>query len=108
MDNILNLAPLSAAVADPKMANESVQKLWRSFFLGEGSLTLQPGKENTFRLGDAPLPVLAEGKEFALTVDNQGAAIVGRDYGGLMRGFMALLMKIEYGKNRYSIRAVAE
>ena len=106
--NILHLNPVSTIVADPRMCNESVKKLWRSFLLGKGDLILQPGKENTFRLGNTPLPVLTDGKEYALAVDEKGVAIVGRDYGGLMRGFMSLLMKIEYKKNNYSIQAVAE
>lgn len=108
MENMLALTPKITVIADPKMCNESVKNLWRSFLLGKGELTLAPGIENTFRLGRTPLPVLADGKEYALAVDENGAAIVGRDYGGLMRGFMSLLMKIEYGKNSYSIRAAAE
>ena len=108
MENMLALTPEITVIADPKMCNESVKHLWRSFLLGKGELTLEPGNENTFRLGRTPLPVLADGKEYALAVDENGAAIVGRDYGGLMRGFMSLLMKIEYGKNSYSIRAAAE
>ena len=108
MENMLALTPEITVIADPKMCNESVKNLWRSFLLGKGDLILQPGEENTFRLGRTPLPVLADGKEYALAVDENGAAIVGRDYSGLMRGFMSLLMKIEYGKNSYSIRAAAE
>ena len=108
MENSLTLTTSTTVVADPRMHNTSVKQLWRSFLLGKGDLILQPGEENTFRLGRTPLPVLADGKEYALAVDENGAAIVGRDYSGLMRGFMSLLMKIEYGKNSYSIRAAAE
>ena len=108
MENILTLNTTTTVVADPRMHNTSVKQLWRSFLLGKGDLILQPGEENTFRLGRTPLPVLADGKEYALAVDENGAAIVGRDYSGLVRGFMSLLMKIEYGKNSYSIRAAAE
>ena len=70
--NILHLNPVSTIVADPRMCNESVKKLWRSFLLGKGDLILQPGKENTFRLGNTPLPVLTDGKEYALAVDEKG------------------------------------
>ena len=108
MKTVLNLAPAATVVADPRMCNPSVKNLWRSFFLGQGNLSPEPGDENTFRLGTTALPVLPEGKEFALAVDENGAAIVGRDYGGLMRGFMSLLMKIEYGKNTFTIQPVKE
>ena len=104
----LNLLPAATVTADPGMCNPSVQKLWQSFFLGKGDLTLCPGESNTFRLGSTPLPILPEGKEYALTADETGVAIVGRDYGGLMRGFVSLLMKIEYGKNTFSVRPVTE
>ena len=108
MEPVFNLNGIATAAADPRMANDSVRKLWRSFLLNAGCLTVEPGPENTFRLGTTPLPTLPEGKEYALAVDEQGAAIVGKDYGGLLRGFMSLLMKIEYGRNTCSIRAVTE
>ena len=108
MDIALAFSPNTTATADPRMANESVRKLWRSFLLGQGELTFEPGPENTFRLGSTPLPQLPQGKEYALAVDETGAAIVGRDYGGLMRGFMALLMKIEYSRDSCTLRPVTE
>jgi hypothetical protein len=108
METLLKLSPAATVAADPRMCNASVKKLWRSFFLGKGDLSLKPSTENTFRLGSTPLPTLPEGKEYALTVDENGVAIAGRDYGGLMRGFMSLLMKIEYGKNTFTIRPVTE
>lgn len=80
MDTLLSLNPAATVVADPRMCNPSVIKLWRSFFLGKGDLTLQPGIDNTFRLGNTPLPTLPDRKEYALAVDHTGAAIVGRDY----------------------------
>jgi len=90
------------AVADPKMNNETVKKLWQGFCLTLGALDLQKGEPFTFSVGNAPLPTLPEGKEYALTVTPTGAALRGKDYGGLMRGFMSLLMKVEYdGKVLY-------
>jgi len=86
----------AAASADPRMLNGTVQKLWKSFCLTEGEISLSEGEACTFRMGDIPLPVLEDGCEFAAAVDHTGAAVVGRDYGGLMRGYIALLMRIEY------------
>ncbi len=43
-----------------------------------------------------------------LKVDENGAAIVGKDYGGLLRGFMSLLMKIEQDETAFKIKAVLE
>lgn len=84
------------AVADPQMNNATVKNLWRGFTLTCSNLTIKPGMPNTFILGDAQLPTLPEGKEYALTVTQTGAAVIGRDYGGLMRGYISLLMKISY------------
>ena len=108
MEQPLTLNGTACAVADRRMDNDSVRKLWHSFSLNDGSICLEPGPENTFRLGTTPLPTLPEGREYALSVDENGAAIVGKDYGGLLRGFMSLLMKIEYGKNIRLIRPVTE
>ena len=65
MKSFLNLTPAATVAADPRMCNASVKKLWRSFFLGKGNLSLKPSNKNTFRLGSTPLPTLPEGKETA-------------------------------------------
>ena len=84
----------ATAICDPKMQNETVKKLWSSFCFGDSEISFENGGENTFRMGEEKLPVLEDGKEYALSVSEKGAAIVGKDYGGLMRGFSVLLMKI--------------
>lgn len=96
------------AVADERMHNDTARKLWNSFTLTVGELSFEKGAPCSFRLGDTPLPALSAGKEYALQVDEQGAAIIGKDYGGLMRGFMSLLMKIEYDDETLKIRCVTE
>lgn len=84
------------ARADSRMCNETVKNLWRGFTLTCSQLTTEPGEENTFLLGSCPIPQLPPDQEYALTVTAQGAAVIGSDYGGLMRGFISLLMKIAY------------
>lgn len=79
-----------------RMNNDSVKKLWNSFTIFESQLDITECEEFVFRVGTTPLPVLSGDCEFALCVDENGIAVAGRDYGGLMRGFFALLMKIEY------------
>ncbi len=84
------------AKADPKMHNITVKNLWHGFTLTCSDLTLEDGCENTFTLGYCEIPCLPEGKEFALRVTDRGAAVIGKDYGGLMRGYICLLTKIGY------------
>ena len=90
------IAPVTTAVAHHKMDNATVKKLWQGFTLTMGALEITPCEDFVFRVGTTPVPVLPDGKEYALAADENGLAVVGRDYGGLMRGFMVLLMKIEY------------
>ena len=89
------LTEKTIAHADARMNNQTVQTLWTQFCLGDGTLVVESGENNTFVIGDTTLPTLPENKEYALRIDENGAAIVGCDYGGLMRGFIALLMQIE-------------
>jgi len=98
----------AVAIADERMANSSVRTLWSRFCLEGSELEMQTGEPCTFRMGEAELPALPEGKEYFLSVNEKGAAVVGRDYGGLMRGFMALLMKIEFDRDTAFIREVTE
>ena len=51
------------------------------------------------------LPALPERAEFALRVDERGFAVVGRDYSGLMHGFMALILNIEYVDRQLLLRS---
>ena len=108
MSKYLVLDSKSTVIADERMNNETVKKLWNSFSLTTGEICLEKGEDFTFRLGNAQLPILPEGKEYVLKVDDNGAAIVGKDYGGLMRGFMSLLMKIEPDKSTFKIKNVTE
>ena len=84
------------AVCNKKMMNDSVRQLWKRFTLDAAELSLQACDEMIFRIGATILPELAAGDEYALRIDSLGAAVVGRDYGGLMRGFAVLLMQIEF------------
>ena len=108
MSKYLVLDSKSKVVADERMSNETVKKLWNSFTLTIGEICFEKAENFTFRLGNTPLPILSDEIEYALTVDERGAAIVGKDYGGLMRGFMSLLMKIEQNENGFKIKAVTE
>ncbi|MBE6952687.1 MAG: hypothetical protein E7452_03930 [Ruminococcaceae bacterium] len=108
MNNYLFLNNKTVAVADERMQNETVRKLWNSFTLTAGEIEFEPGEDATFRVGSTQLPALPDGKEYALTVDECGIAIVGKDYRGLMHGFLSLLMKIEPDETALKIRYVTE
>ena len=108
MSDYLFLDNKTTVIADDRVNNETVKKLWDSFTLTTGEICFEKGEEFTFRLGNTQLPILPKGKEYVLNVDENGAAIVGKDYGGLMRGFMSFLMKIEYGETSLKIKAVLE
>ena len=95
-------------VADERMHNETVKNLWNSFSFTMSEPDFQAGDPLTCRCGSTPLPVLQEGKEYALQADGQGFALTARDYGGLMRGFASLLMKIELEQDQPLIRPLAE
>ena len=90
------------------MDNKTIKKLWDNFTLSEVSLDMTHCDDFVFKVGDVALPALEDGKEYALSVDQNGIAIVGKDYGGLVRGFYALLMKIEFRSEATVIEPVIE
>lgn len=108
MKKDLLLNQKTVAIADPQMANDTVKKFWHSFSLAGSELAIEPGEDRTFRIGDVELPTLSDGKEYALRVTEAGVAIVGKDYGGLMRGFYSLLMKISCRRNDFALTPVEE
>ena len=86
------------------MDNQTVKKLWNSFTLGKGNITFQTTDKYVFRIGETETPVLLSDCEFSLKVDDKGICVIGKNYGGLMRGFFALLLKIEYEDDSITIK----
>lgn len=95
------------AACDGRMHHTVIQNLWKSFCLTDGNLHFTSGEDCTFRLGNTAMPTVPSDKEYAMRVDENGVAIVGKDHGGLVRGFMSLLMKIEYADDHFRV-AVGE
>ncbi len=89
IDNITN------AKADIRMDNSTSNSLWNNFCFGKSKLNIVSGDNNTFLIGNIPMPKLPARCDYAITVTEAGAAIRARNYSGLMRGFIHLLYKIE-------------
>ena len=102
------ITPTPTALAHHRMDNPSVKKLWNSFTLTKGQLAVTQSEDFVFQIGSTPIPALTPGKEYALQIDEQGAAVVGRDYDGLMRGYFTLLMKLEHTKDSTFMRCTRE
>lgn len=96
------------ATADSKMNNVITKQLWQKFCIEDSEIEITAGEKNTFVIGNVQLPELKAECEYAICVTSDGVAIVGKDYPSLMRGFYALLMKIEYTEQSLTIRAVNE
>ena len=108
MNDFYTLGHKPQAVANARMNNDTVKKMWNSFCLTEGDLEITPCEEFIFQIGITKLPTLSEDKEYAIKVDEKGIAVVGKNYGGLVRGFMSLLMKIEQENTILKIRSFTE
>lgn len=86
-----------SAFADSRMlSNQTSAKLWHSCSFNCGNISFEKGDDLTFTIGDVQIPTLESGSEDAIKVTENGAAVAGRDYNGLLRGFSALCLKIEY------------
>ncbi|MBQ8742624.1 MAG: family 20 glycosylhydrolase [Clostridia bacterium] len=97
-----------SAKSDEKMNNETVKRLWNSFCLTDGEISLEVGEKNTFKIGNAPNVTLPTDKEYAISVRENGLSVVGKDYNGLIRGFISLIMKIEYSDSDFRIKCFYE
>lgn len=102
------LPALITVTADERMDNQTVRQLWNSFTLERCQLEICLGEANTLILGECSLPNLEEGSEYALRITPSGAAVRGRDFGGLMRGYFALLMKMEYASGKVLLQPAEE
>jgi len=91
------------AKGDRRLDNPTVHRLWQSFTLGQGDLSLDHGEALTLVLGNVTPPAVPDGCEYSLVVTEDGAAVRGTDYGGLVRGVMVLLMQITYRDGAFLI-----
>ncbi len=108
MKNILHIDPAVTVTADPELDNLTVKTLWERFSLGRSTLAVAPGAPGTFVLGKATPPALPEGCEYVLQADQNGAAVTGADYNGLVRGVMALMMRMEHQDGQTFIAPVTQ
>lgn len=108
MEGYFPISKAVTATAHKQMNNETVKKLWHGFLCTQGTLEIIPSEQLIFRIGSTPLPILEDKKEYAIAIDENGVAVVGRDYGSLMRGFFVLLMKIELLDNAFYIKYTSE
>lgn len=108
MNDFYKLGYKTQAVANAGMNNATVKKMWNSFCLTEGNLEITPCEAFIFCIGNTNPPTLSQEKEYAISVDEKGIAVIGKNYGGLMRGFFALIMKIELINNNLIIRYTQE
>ena len=80
---------------DTHLNNETIHSLWKGFCFQAGCLELEAGSAFSFQAGIVELPQVPKGKEFVLRVTERGIAVAARDYPGLARGMMVLMMRIE-------------
>lgn len=83
------------ARANSRLNNETIAALWSGFCHQSGILVLEEIDALCFRAGTIDIPEVPEGKEFAVQVTEQGIAVAAKDYSGLARGLMVLMMRIE-------------
>lgn len=98
------------AMADARLKNDIIIKFFSRFTFHESLLEIEDGIPNTFVIGDVKIPIIPEGCEYTLLVNEKGVAIVGKDYSSLMRGYFSMLMKIEreMGKKELFVDPVCE
>lgn len=82
------------AAGDSRLCNETIRALWHGFCGTGGDLLLSAGADNSFATEGMALPPLPPDGEFAIRVTHQGIAVTGRDYGGLVRGLMVVMIHI--------------
>ena len=96
MNDFFKFGKTIEATTDTQLHNLTFKKLWNSFCFTKSEIVLKKGAKNTFVIGNIALPILKDNKEYALSVTENGIAVVGADYNSLMRGIASLLMKIDY------------
>lgn len=86
-----------SAFADSRiLSNPTSAKLWNKCTFGCGDISFKRGADLAVVIGDAEIPAVDGESEYAIKITENGAAVAGKDYNGLLRGFSVLCLKIEY------------
>lgn len=86
---------VTEACVDPLLNREMLCELWRGFCFRAGELRVAEGGNCCIAIGNARFLSLEEDEEYAVSISEGGIGIVGRDTASLMRGFCAMLIRIE-------------
>lgn len=84
------------ASGDERMNNESIKKLFGGFCFGRSEIIFQKGDNCCLVIGSTSLPQIPDGAEYALRIDENGAAVSAKDYACLIRGYTSMLMQIDF------------
>ena len=83
------------ACADRRLNNATIRRLWQGFCCQAGQIVMEEADGVFFRAGTVPVPEVTGNAEFVIRVTEQGMAVAAKDYSGLARGVLVLMMRIE-------------
>lgn len=83
------------ACADRRLNNATIRRLWQGFCCQAGQIVMEEADGVFFRTGAIPVPEVPGNAEFVIRVTEQGMAVAAKDYSGLARGVLVLMMRIE-------------
>lgn len=98
------------ACADRRLNNATIRRLWQGFCCQAGQIVMEEADGVFFRAGAIPVPEVPGKAEFVIRVTEQGMAVAAKDYSGLARGVLVLMMRIEpvaleEGRERFRVAA---
>ena len=96
MPNCFYLPDRVTARADARVNNDTVRDLFRGFSFHRSEMIITPGADNLLVIGAPAMPTLPNDAEYIIHADEKGLAVAARDHSSLMRGYCALLQKIEW------------
>lgn len=95
LPNTYIISKKTVAYVDRRMDCDTVRNLFRGFCFGTCELETLPGEDCRFVVGEPQITECPADQEYAIFADAKGLAVVAHSYPSLMRGYIALLMKID-------------
>lgn len=92
---VYRLEKNTVAQMDERLDAEVLAALWNGFCYRVGELTPKVGERNRIAIGEARFLPLGDNEEYTVSVTERGIGILARDAASLVRGFCALLIRLE-------------
>ena len=108
MKDVFRISKTTSAVCATVRDQQALKNLWKGFTFYTSCLSLSTTEETVWKTGNVNALPVPDNAEYALSVTGKGICVSAKTKEALVRGYLALLQKIEYDAEGLFVRSCEE